>query len=635
MSFDYEKALAEMPQQPGVYLMKDDDDHVIYVGKAKNLAKRVRQYFTGHDDRSFVASLDKILSRIDFIITTTEREALILEAGLIKRYMPRFNVILKDDKDLPQLRIDMHDEWPRVEIVRRRKKDGALYFGPYPSAQACRISLGVVNRYFKLRTCRDPVFKNRSRPCLQYEIHRCPGPCVYEVDRKAYLQNCSDAALFLSGKYESLKETLQARMLAASEDLAFERAANYRDQIKAIEAICEMQKIVQKKPVDQDFWAIDGTRNLRAIVVMIVRGGRLQHMQTYEARDSISDIVDIMSQIMLHHYKSFGAFPSEICLGSEFSSLDGLIGDNLFGISQKKVAVTYPQRGIKAEILATAYTNAHQQFIQRRTNKDSLLDRVQRTLRLKRYPHRIECYDISNMQGGQIVAAMVVFIEGRLDPSRCRTFKIRTTAGQDDFGSLFEVITRRLQYLKKPYRTDIEENSIFETENEIYPPPKKEKSFSEMPDFLLIDGGHGQVHAVCEAVSASGFEGVFDIVGIGKARMKDETDAHDIEHSPERLYYPGVADPLILDQTCDEILLMANIRDETHARAIGFHRKLRHKDGLHSRLDDVEGIGAKRKQKLLKEFGSVREILRQTPETIARRTAISVELARRLLDALK
>lgn len=635
MPFDYEKTIAQMPHQPGVYLMKDASEHVVYVGKAKDLAKRVKQYFTGHDDRSFVASLDKILSRIDVIITNTEREALILEAGLIKRYMPRFNVVLKDDKAMPLLRIDMHDEWPRVELVRRRKKDGALYFGPFPSGQACRVSLNVVNRYFKLRMCKDTYFNNRSRPCLQYEIHRCPAPCVYQVDRDAYMENCSDAVLFLSGKYESLKKSLETRMFAASEALAFEQAAHYRDQIKAIESISESQKIVQKSQVDQDFWAIDGAGALRAIVVMIVRDGCLQQMQTYEARDGISDIGDIMSQIMVHHYSHFEAFPSEICLGHEFSSLKSLIGDNLFGLSSKKVAVTFPQRGIKADLLATAYTNAHQQFVQRRTNESSILERVQKTLNLKRYPHRIECYDISNMQGGQIVAAMVVFIEGRLDPSRCRTFKIRTTEGQDDFGSMFEVISRRLQYLQPPSDDENEERGEFGQQGEMVAPTKHEKSFSEMPDFLLIDGGHGQVHAVCDAVAASGFEGVFDIVGIGKARMQDETDKHDIEHSPERLYYPGGGDPLVLDQTCDEILLMANIRDETHARAIGFHRKLRHKDGLHSRLDDVDGIGAKRKQKLLKEFGSLREIVKQTPETIAQRTGISVALAQKMLELLK
>ncbi len=637
MPFDYEKALSQMPRLPGVYLMKDAAGRIVYVGKAKNLAKRVRQYFDGHDNRAFVSSLGRILSEIDVIITATEREALILEAGLIKRHMPRFNVVLKDDKDMPQLRIDMNAPWPRVEIARKRKKDGALYFGPYPSGRACRIALGVVNRHFRLRTCRDAVFKNRARPCLQYEIHRCPGPCVCSVDREAYMQNCSDAVLFLSGKYDSLKKTLQARMTAASDDLAFEQAARFRDQIKAIEEICESQRIVQKKDVDQDFWAIDGDRELRAVVVMIVRSGRLRQMQTYEARDGIGDAGDIMPQIMIHHYSLFGDFPSEICLGSEFDSLEPLIGDNIFGLAPKKAAVAFPRRGIKADLLSTAYENARQQFVRRRTNEEPILSRVQKALRLKRYPHRIECYDISNMQGGQIVAAMVVFIEGRLDPSRCRTFKIRSTDGQDDFGSLNEVIMRRLQYLAPPSR-NAEENSKPDDRNETIAAdasaPKREKSFGEMPDFLLIDGGSGQVNAVCEAVSACGFDGAFDIIGIGKARVQNETENHDIEHSPERLYYPGSSEPLVLDQTRAEILLMAHIRDETHARAIGFHRKQRNKAGLRSRLDDIAGIGPKRKQKLLKEFGSIREIAKQTPEIIARQTGIGLDLAKYLLSQL-
>ncbi len=618
--FDYEKALESIPQDPGVYLMKDHRDQVIYVGKAKNLHRRVGQYFSGHDSRAFVSMLENLLSHIDVIITSDEREALLLEAGMIKRYRPRFNVVLKDDKEMLQLRIDPRDEWPRVEVVRRRKKDGAHYYGPYPSAQSCRMSLDVINRHFMLRNCRDAVFSNRVRPCLQYEIHRCPGPCVFDVNRDEYLQNCRDAELFLSGKFEFLQNILKERMLAASEELQFEQAASYRDQLKAIEEVCSAQKIVQKSPVNQDFWAFDGTPEFRAVVVMMVRSGRLQHMQTYEARDSISSIDEILSQIIVHHYQSFDNFPNEILLDPELESVGLLLSSTLTELAGKKIAITFPQRGLKAELLANAYANAHQQFIQRKTSEESILEKVRKTLNLTRYPHRIECYDISNMQGGQIVAAMVVFIEGRLDPSRCRTFKVRTTEGQDDFGSLNEVLTRRLRYLiEKPSEEDAEISA-------------GERSFCEMPDFLLIDGGHGQVNAVVQAVESSGLSGQFDIIGIGKSRVKGESDDNDILHSPERLYYPSVEDPLILDQTCQEILLMAHIRDETHRRAIGFHRKQREAAGMHSKLDDIEGIGPKRKAALLHEFGSVKEISKQSPETLAQRSGIPIALARKIID---
>ena len=622
MSFDFEKALTKIPDNPGVYLMKDKRDTVIYVGKAKNLHRRISQYFSGHDDRAFVSMLDDVLDRIDVIITSNEREALILEAGMIKRYRPRFNVVLKDDKEMLQLRIDPRDEWPRVDLVRRRKKDGAHYFGPYPSALACRMTLGVINRYFMLRTCRDIMFHNRVRPCLQYEIHRCPGPCVLEVDREKYAQNCRDAELFLSGKFDSLQEILKARMMAASEALQFEQAASYRDQLKAVEEVCASQKIVQKTPVNQDFWAMDGTPDFRTVVVMMVRNGRLQHMQTYEARDVLSSPEDIMSQIMVHHYQNFELFPNEVILDQMFGNLGELLESTLESLAGKKISVVFPKKGIKSELLANAYANAHQQFIQRRTTEEALLERVQKTLHLSRYPHRIECYDISNMQGGQIVAAMVVFIEGRLDASRCRNFKVKTTEGQDDFGSLNEVLTRRLRYLVEKPDSDEETLSA------------SEKSFCEMPDFLLIDGGHGQVNAVVEAVQAAGLYGAFDIIGIGKARVQEQTDVHTVEHSPERLYYPDVPDPLILDQTCPEILLMANIRDETHKRAIGFHRKQRENAGLRSKLDDIDGIGPKRKSKLLNEFGSVREIARQTPEKLAQVAGISLALAQKILDEL-
>ena len=618
MPFDFEKALQNIPQDPGVYLMKDKRDQVIYVGKAKNLHKRVRQYFSGHDDRAFVSMLDDVLDRIDVIITGTEREALILEAGLIKRYRPRFNVSLKDDKEMLQLRIDLREEWPRVELVRRRKKDGAHYFGPYPSAQTCRMSLDVIHRHFMLRSCRDAIFKNRIRPCLQYEIHRCPAPCVLEVNREEYLQRCRDTELFLSGKYEPLQNSLRERMLAASEALNFERAAAYRDQLKAIEAVCSAQTIVQKTPVNQDIWALDGNPDFRAVVVMLVRNGRLMHLQTYEARDVLSSTGDILSQIMVHHYQSFENFPNEIILDSEYAGLSELLSATLNDLAHRKVTVTCPQKGIKSELLSTAYANAHQQFLQRRTTEEALLEKVKRTLHLTRYPHRIECYDISNMQSGQIVAAMVVFIEGRLDASRCRNFKVQTTQGQDDFGSLNEVLTRRLKYLI-PSEDESEEVNA------------RERSFCEMPDFLLIDGGHGQVNAVVDAVETMGFAGAFDIIGIGKSRVKDE-GTHEATHSPERLYYPGVEEPLILDQTCPEILLMAHIRDETHRRAIGFHRKQRENAGMHSRLDDIEGIGPKRKAKLMREFGSLKGIAAQTVETIAKTAGISLEHAQKLLD---
>lgn len=620
MAFDYEHALARIPDNPGVYLMIDERETVIYVGKAKNLNKRVRQYFTGHDERAFVSILDQFLNRIDVIITHTEREALILEAGLIKRYRPRFNVLLKDDKDMPQLRIDLHEPWPRVEIVRRRKKDGAHYYGPYPDARACRKSLDVINRYFHLRSCRDAVFKNRSRPCLQYEIHRCPAPCVFDINRDDYLNHCKDAEMFLSGKYTDLTKELETRMNDAAEQLAFEQAASYRDQIKAIHAIRESQKIVQKMPVNQDFWAVDGAESFRAVVVMMVRDGRLQSMQTYEAHDSVSELSELLPPIMVNHYQMFEDWPREIILDPSFQNIADLLSATFSDMARKKIILSFPQNGIKAQLLSVAYTNAHQQFIQRRTNEDNLLERVQHTLNLSHYPHRIECYDISNMQGGQIVAAMVVFIEGRLDTSRCRTFKIKSTNGQDDFGSLNEVLSRRLRYLThKPDNDNVREN---------------EQSFCEMPDLLLIDGGHGQVHAVCDAVELANMRGAFDIIGIGKARMQDENDCHEIEHSPERLYYPNVPDPLILDQSAPEILLMAHIRDETHARAIGFHRKQRLAAGMHSQLDDIDGIGPKRKAALLKTFGSIKEIAAHTPQAITDATGIPLSIAQKLLENL-
>ncbi len=656
MLFDVEKTLSRIPHDPGVYLMKDIRDQIIYIGKAKDLHKRVRQYFDGHDSRAFVSMLENVLQRIDVIITSNEREALILEAGLIKRFQPRFNVVLKDDKSMLQLRVDPREQWPRVEIVRRRKKDGAHYYGPYPGAQACRKTLDVIHRHFMLRSCKDSAFKNRIRPCLQYEIHRCPAPCVFDVNHDEYMQNCRSAELFLAGKYESLQKILNEKMIAASDNLEFEQAAVYRDQLRSIEAVCESQKIVQKSPVNQDFWAFDGNPDFRAFVVMTVRNGRLVNMQTYDAKDALTSIDELMCQILVHHYQCFGEFPNEIILDSQFESIQSLLEETLSEIAAKKIVISFPVRGIKAELLETAKTNAKQQFTQRRSSEEALLERVQKTLNLSRYPHRIECYDISNLQSGQIVAAMVVFIEGKLDTARCRNFKVKSTQGQDDFGSLNEVLSRRLKYLlpadsengNDKIDTKFSDNENFDTKfsdnenfdikfNDDKNPDSlssRESSFCEMPDLLLIDGGHGQVSAVVDAVNALGMLGKFDIIGIGKSRMKNESENHEIEHSPERLYYPNLPDPLILDQSCDEILLMAHIRDETHHRAIGFHRRLRESTTMHHRLEDIEGIGPKRKARLLREFGSTRNISKQTPETIAQVAGISLSLAQRVLDEI-
>ena len=689
MLFDVEKTLAGIPHDPGVYLMKDARDQIIYIGKAKDLHKRVRQYFDGHDSRAFVSMLENILCRIDVIITSNEREALILEAGLIKRFLPRFNVVLKDDKSMLQLRVDPREQWPRIEIVRRRKKDGAHYYGPYPGAQACRKPLDVIHRHFMMRSCKDSAFKNRIRPCLQYEIHRCPAPCVFEVNHDEYMQNCKAVEMFLAGKYESLEKILNEKMIAASENLEFEQAAVYRDQLRSVQEICESQKIVQKSPVNQDFWAFDGNPDFRAFVVMSVRNGRLVNMQTYDAKDALTSVDDLMCQIMLHHYQCYDEFPNEIILDAQFESIKPLLEETFLEISSKKIVISFPVRGIKADLLETAKTNARQQFTQRRTNDEALLERVKKTLHLSRYPHRIECYDISNLQSGQIVAAMVVFIEGKLDTARCRNFKVKTTQGQDDFGSLNEVLTRRLRYLlpsgesltKSDDSMDDSQNSEFDdtiddndnpgadldnfdaknsnNNNENFDTELADKlddekigskiieskldevisgrasSFCEMPDLLLIDGGHGQVSAVVDAVKSLDMLGKFDIVGIGKSRMKDELDNHEIEHSPERLYYPDLPDPLILDQSCDEILLMAHIRDETHHRAIGFHRRLRESTTMRNRLEDIDGIGPKRKARLLKAFGSIRNISQQSAETIAQTAGISLAHAQKLLEEIQ
>ncbi|MFA5624269.1 MAG: excinuclease ABC subunit UvrC [Bradymonadales bacterium] len=669
MSFDFESALKTVPASPGIYIMRDQRGTIFYVGKAKDLQKRLRQYYTGHDERAFVSLLDEILNKIDVILTSSEQEALILEASYIKKFRPRYNIVLKDDKDMLQLRIDLRDEWPRVDVVRKRAKDGAHYFGPYPNAATCRRSLSALNRYFMLRTCKDSYFKNRVRPCLQYEIRRCMAPCVLDVDRQAYLQRCREAMMFLSGKYSDLLELLEKKMLDASERLAFELAASYRDQILAIQAIGEEQKMVQKKRVNQDYVAVYHEGETIVLVVMMVRDGRLMHMEHYSTRSRHDSKIDVSLQILVHHYQRLMNFPRELIVEEFLLEQSDLLQSTLKVLGSSSVSIISPKRGTRLKLLQTAQTNAmHQLREAKQTSLASVLAGLQERLSLSRYPHRIECFDISNLQAGAIVASMTVFIEGVLDASRCRSFKLRDSLGQNDYLSIYEVVARRVKYLAKHSQEvelgqenggDLALDEGISDEDEIEQQDLKKNtvpkddagrvhlridleskkidaisSFLEPPDLMLIDGGKGQLSSAYQAIKDAGMLGQFDLCSIAEGRVENLPQNLDPSHSPERIFFPHKEGATILSQDSAENLLLARIRDETHRRAIGFHRKKRDSEFMRSVLDDIPGVGAKRKSRLLKLYGSVREIAKQSIESLCKDAGLPLSVAQAVLDAL-
>jgi len=585
--FDHQSKLALIPHEPGCYLMKDKTGRIIYVGKAKDLKNRVRNYFQASGDpRPFVKRLPHVLSDIETIITATEKEALILENTLIKRHKPKYNVALKDDKNYLSLRVDTSHEWPRVEVVRKKRDDGARYFGPYSSSHSVRRTLKVLNKYFQLRTCPDSVLNNRSRPCLQYQIKRCPGPCVLDIDRDEYMQHVADTVLFLEGRSDELTSALEEKMFAASEAMEFELAAHFRDQIRSIEQVLDRQQVVSVQEVDRD--AVGFYREGERVVVqiMVVRSGRLEGTKVFPMQDQPADDDELVSSFINVYYNSGAFVPQEVLLPIEIGEeTREAFGEILTEERGTRVHVLVPKRGAKKALVETATTNALHTFEEKHAKEErtqELLEALQNRLGLRNFPSHIECYDISNFQGDPIVGSQVVFIQGEPDKAKYRQYKVRTVTTQDDFASMHEVLTRRLT--------------------------KVADGDEDAPDLIVIDGGKGQLGQAVAVLEDLGLHEI-DVIGLAKSRVdKVGFDDEAVTRSPERVFLPGRKNPVVLRQNSSEMFLLERVRDEAHRTAITFHKKLRRKATLRSSLDDIPGVGAKTKRGLLKHFGSLKKI---------------------------
>jgi excinuclease ABC subunit C len=659
---ELDEALARLPTSPGVYIMRSRKGEVIYVGKARSLRARVRQYFNGTDTRMFVPLLAKLVGDIETVVVSSNKEAMLLENNLIKEHRPRFNVKLRDDSNYLVLRLDPKGEWPRLELKRQIQHDGAYYFGPYHSARTARSTLRVVNRHFKLRTCTDFVLHSRKRPCLQYQIDRCPAPCVYDVSKDDYDEQVKDVSLFLAGRHNELIKGLRSRMESAAGNLEFEIAARVRDQLRALESATEGQRIVGTASLDQDTVGMYREGGSVEFVLLHVRQGKVLGSQAFSNRGLEHPDPEVLSNFLAAYYDDAPFVPDEVVLPfalaqDDAEPLEAWLRDR----KGKKVSLVVPERGDRRKLIALANKNASSNFATRRNRRedhDAALTRLRDRLSLSKLPRVIECYDVSHLQGSDTVASMVVFVEGAPEKSRYRSFKIKGLAGDgegkrqgafqnDDFASMYEVLGRRFKRALR--KRDSDEDDPW-----------------ALPDLIVIDGGKGQLRQVLTVMQdmgvPTGTEGV-DVVSLAKERKDavamtkegleklksrkrsgsspgaayrewaiDENDKRAYRVRPERVFIPGVKDAVALRAGSSERYLMERVRDEAHRFAITHHRKRRSKRAVRSVLDDIEGVGPAIKRNLVQHFGSVAAIREATIEELAAVKGVGKSLAERIRE---
>ena len=607
-----EEKLETLPSQPGVYLMRDRNGKVIYIGKAKELRGRVRAYFRGGDGRSQIHFLMRRVEDVQTLVTSNEKEALILENTLIKQYKPRYNIQLKDDKSYLSIKVNVQHPWPRIMATRKIVKDGSRYFGPYSSGLAVRETLDIIEKHFLLRTCTEYNFKNRSRPCLQYQIKRCLGPCVLPVDPEQYRENLREAILFIEGKRHELLDELKRKMLEKADGLEFEEAAKLRDQIQAVEKTVEKQRMVSHWGADQDIFGLYREGGFIEVQVLFVRQGKLTGNQAYSLENLEFSDEELMESLLTQFYQGERFVADEVLLPVEIEDRD-VREDYLSERKGKKVALLCPQRGDKRRLVEMAVQNARQSFFERHDQekqREKMLLGLQEKLSLKHYPQRIECYDISNIHGSHAVGSMVTCFNGEPDKKRYRHYRIRTVSaesGGDDFAMMYEVLKRRFQ-------RGIQEG--------------------DLPDLVVVDGGKGQLGMALAALRELGALDV-DVVALAKMRVQSAARSAEIQRSEERVFLPGQSNPVTLKRNSNALFLLQRVRDEAHRFAITYHKTLRTRQTLYSILDRIPGIGGVRKRALLRAFGSVKRIEEASLDELLKVPSINEKVAQEILQTLK
>ena len=601
------KQVSGFPRMPGVYLMYDGKGEVIYVGKAKDLRSRVRSYFAGGDGRRQIEFLLAKTVRIEKMVTGSEEQAFILERDLINKFKPRYNIRLKDDKSYLSIRIDENQDWPKLELVRHVEQDGARYFGPYSFSYELREMLDIINRAIPLRSCADTVFYNRQRPCLEHQIKRCLGPCALPVERGQYAELVKQAIAVLSGHTAGLIEELESKMKRASQELRFEDAAALRDRIEILKNFKKGQKYISAGAEDRDVFALHRQEELAALSILKVRRGRMADTSNYSFSGVQIPDGEILASALAQYYRGEREIPAEIILPCVLEDME-MIGSWLGERAGGAVTLCVPKRGLKFRLLKLAELNAGQHFVSVFDSERRAIElgkALAKLLKLNQIPRRIECVDISNLQGSDIVGALAAFYDGAPDKKSYKRYKISRQGKADDFAAVHEVVMRRL-------RRGMEENTL--------------------PDLMIIDGGAGQLAAALSAREE--LKAGIEIAALAKHRPSREARGQKAEAKPERIYMEGRQDPVLLEPDSEVTKYLARIRDEAHRFVIGFHRRTRGKRAYASVLDEISGLGPERKRRLLKTFGSTARIRSAAVEEIAKAGRMPSSLARKVLEKL-
>ncbi len=601
---EIQKQLSRTPSGPGVYLFKDIQGKIIYVGKAGQLKKRLASYFT--KNKRADTKINVLVSKVaafDVILVGSEKEALILESNLIKKYRPRYNVILKDDKRYPCLRINTRHAYPRISIVRKIRKDGTLFFGPFTSAGAVRQSLKIVNRTFKLRKCSDREFSQRTRPCLHYQMRRCLAPCCMDVDKKTYGALIQEVVLFLNGRTPHLIMKIKKEMNQQANLERYEKAAELRDKIFALEKTLEKQISISADLKDRDVLALATSSDHAMITMLYVRGGFLLGKRQFVFEKVLAGEAEMLAGFLRQFYEQAHMIPPEILVSHDLEDaeiIEGILKESRGG----KVTIHRPQRGEKRHLSLMAMENAEnglREALASNAADMALLIRLKKRLNMKRLPKRIECFDNSHLFGQASVSGMVVFENGRPKKESYRTYRLKTAAMHDDYAAMAEVLGRRYG---------------------------GSEGHDPLPDLLVVDGGKGQLNIAGDILNMLGLSNTIEIIGIAK-RDEKKDEARD------KIYQMGRANPVAFGRDLDGLLLLQQIRDEAHRFALQYHRKLRGKKAMRSTLDDIYGIGPKRKAMLLKHFGTVESVEMADLGVLAALPGMNPKIAKALKEGLR
>ncbi|MCK5710170.1 MAG: excinuclease ABC subunit UvrC [Deltaproteobacteria bacterium] len=596
MSFSKEK-VKSIPQSAGVYLLKDAKGRSIYIGKAKNLRSRIRSYLNERagGQKPQIVSLIKEVADVDYFVTRNEREALILESSLIKQKKPRYNIRLKDDKNYLSLRLDPRETFPRLSLTRRVLKDGAIYYGPFASADALKKAKRLIHKIFPLRDCNNEKFKRHAaRPCLKYYMGLCLGPCAGKSGEEGYQEVVEQTRMFLKGEKKRIIKLLSDSMKKASSEMRYEDAANYRDQIRLLKKNLDGQMFVTPSIKDKDVVGFYREGRQVEFSILFFRGGSLVDRAYYSFKNAGGEDSEVLEEFLSRFYGGNRFVPKEIVIPICVERAQAIA----VWLSQKqgrKVRINVPERGVKVKEVELANRNSLESF-QRKYAEElkeiGLLERIKSSLHLARLPAAIECFDISNTQGATAVASMVKFENGAPAKESYKRFKIKNVQGPNDYASMYEVLSRRMA--------------------------RAEQEGWEIPGLILIDGGKGQLNIAQQVLSEIGYLEKVDLASIAKGREEGESD---------KIYIYGRKNPIMFSKNSEALFLLMRVRDEAHRFAITYHKKLRGKRALISELDGVPGIGVKRKKELIKRFGAISKIRDATVDEIASVPGLNKKLA--------